>query len=115
MEGSKNYGIVLLEQANAHLESFKGKKTYNKKQHEDIKTALYFLKKSLMVNRLVIEVNCSEEELNNIVSSQYITLKGKTYSVLHEEVVTLQINKGKGQLTITEVEVIDEVKELKKV
>ena len=113
MSDYTNFGLSLLENANAKFERDKKKKKeqYNEKHHEEIKTALYLLKQRFMINTQVIEVDAEPEELKAIVESQYITFGGKTYSLRHEEVVSLQINKGKGRLTITEVDVIeDEVK-----
>ena len=110
MEGFKNYGLQVLIGIESELLKAKALKSkgYDKNQHEEIRTAIHFLKRDFMINRLVIDVDCGEEELKGIVDSQFISMKGKTWSVLHEEVVALQINGGKGRLTITEVEVKDE-------
>lgn len=110
MASIKNYGLsVLISKEKALYQKGKKRaKTYSKKEHEELKTAIYLLKQQFMVNKMFIDVECTEEELKNIVESQYITMQGKTWSIPHHEVVTLQINKGKGRLTITEVEFKDE-------
>ena len=103
-----NFGLSLLENADAKLEKDKKKPQYNVKHHEEVKTAIYLLKQQFMMNRKIIQLDCTPAELESIAKSQYITMQGKTWSVLHEEVIILLNNKGKGTLTITEVEVIEE-------
>ncbi len=117
MDAIKNHGLKMLEMSDWQLEQAKEMNldNYREKEHSEIKLAIFLIKKELMLNRIVIEVDCTEEELENIVQSQYITLNGKTWSVLHEEVIALQINKGKGKLTITEVQFQEEEPNLKKV
>jgi hypothetical protein len=109
MSDYTNFGLSLLENAEKKFEKDKKKKKeqYNERHHDEVKMTIYLLKQKFMINTQVIEVDAGAEELKTIVDSQYITFGGKTYSLLHEEVVSLKINKGKGRLTITEVEVIE--------
>ncbi len=112
MDNYTNYGLSFLMDCDKNFEYNKKnkKKDYNKKNHEELKAAIYLLKQQFMVNKMFIDVDLKPGELKNIVESQYITMKGKTWSVPHHEIVTLQINKGKGRLTITEVVFADEEK-----